>query len=169
MANVAAHYSLTIRDGLGVEASTVAYVVVPDTTTLAGIAAAAGTWALDVDATIDGAITGLRVELAPALPGGLKAATGATWAASRVEQTGVLNFKNATTKYRFGMPLPSIRSDVISTGKIDLTDTAIAALITLLTSGAFSNTAQQALTALVDAIISFRKRRKQLQRSSFEV
>jgi hypothetical protein len=105
----------------------------------------------------------------PNVIGTHKAPTGATFVASRVEQTGVLNFSNTATSRRYGQALPSIRSNLLTAGKIDLKDAALAALVALLTSGPFTNAAQQVLAALVDAIIAFRKRRKQLQRTSFEL
>jgi hypothetical protein len=40
---------------------------------------------------------------------------------------------------------------------------------TAVTGSSFTNTASQALAALIDAILSFRKKRKQLSRTSFEV
>lgn len=173
MANIPLHFSATVVDGLGTEASTVSYLLVPDTATLAQLATAIGTWATDVDAVTAGAITKLGIRVTPALPGGLKAATGATWAASRVEQTGVLNLSNTVSAHRFGQAIPAIADSVLVAGKIDLTNAAITALISLLTAavagGTYTNNAQQSLLALVDALISFRKRRKQLSRTSFEV
>lgn len=169
MTNVPLHFSATVVDGLSTEASTIAYGLYPDSTTIAELVTALNGWVTDVDACIDGAIIRNHIELTPGLVGGIKAPTGATFVASRVEQTAVLNFSNADSPHKFGQALPSVRSALLTNGKIDLGDTAMAALIALLTSGAFTNTAQQALVALVDAIVAFRKRRKQLQRTSYEV
>jgi len=169
MANIPLNFSATVVDGLSTEASTLAYAEYADTTTLADVITDLNSWVADVDACIDGAIKANHIRITPAVLGTHKSPTGATFVASRVEQTAVLNFANGTTSRKYGQALPSVRSDLLTAGKIDLTDAAISALITLLTSGAFTNAAQQALTALVDAIIAFRKRRKQLSRTSFEI
>jgi hypothetical protein len=91
---------------------------------------------------------------------------------SRVEQTGLFNFANATSKYKFGVDIPSIVNTAISGGKIDLTTSivtdVITSLLTAFTGGVFTNTSQYPLSALADALLSFRKRRKQLSRTSFE-
>jgi hypothetical protein len=71
------------------------------------------------------------------------------------------------------MAIPSVKDSAISAGKLNLADASIAALVTLITTAtgtqAFANTANQALTTFADALLSFRKRRKQLSKSSFEV
>lgn len=169
MATVNLHFSATVRDGLSTEASTLAYVDYADTVTLAALIVDLNEWVADLDACIDGAIVANQIRITPTVIGTHKAPTGASFVASRVEQTAVLNFSNGSTSKKYGQILPSVRSDLLTAGKIDLTDAAIAALVALLTSGAFTNAAAQALVALVDAIISFRKRRKQLQRTSFEL
>ena len=168
MATVQANFSATVVDGLGTEASTLAYVDYADTVTLAELITDLNTWVADVDACIDGAIKANHIRVTPLVIGTHKPASGATFVASRVEQTAVLNFSNGTTSKKYGQVLPSVRSDLLTTGKIDLTDTALQALIALLTSGAFTNAAAQALVALIDAIVAFRKRRKQLQRTSID-
>jgi hypothetical protein len=146
-----------------------AYASYVDTTTLATLVADLASWVADLDAVIDGAIIGNHIKINVPVTGTHKAATGATFVASRVEQTAVINFSNSVTPHKYGQVIPSVRSDLLTTGKIDLTDTAMAALIALLKSGAFTNAAQQALVTVIDAIVSFRKRRKQLSRTSFEV
>lgn len=168
MATVQLNFSATVVDGLGTEASTLAYAEYADTVTLAALIADLNVWVADVDSCIDGAIKANHIRVTPTVIGTHKAGTGATFVASRVEQTAVLNFSNGTTSKKYGQVLPSVRSDLLTAGKIDLTDAAIAALVALLTSGAFTNAAAQALVALVDAIIAFRKHRKQLQRTSID-
>lgn len=173
MANIPGHFSASVVDGLGTEASTVAYFNVPEAATLTQLTGALTTWVLDVDAAIDGAILRNHIQITPAVTSGVKAPTGATFAASRVEQTGVLNFSNSVSPHRFGLAIPSISDSLITSGKIDLTAGAITTLISLLTAavagGNYTNNAQQNLVALIDALLSFRKRRKQLSKSSFEV
>lgn len=164
-----AHYSATIVDELGTEASTVAYIDVDPTTTLTALATAIGAWAADLDPVIGGQITGLRLVVAVPVPGGLKTTPDS---GSRVEQTAVLNFGAGTNPHRYGVAVPSISDGKIVAGKINILDTDVAALIDLLKTAAtaigFTNQAGQEFTRAVDAVLSFRKRRRQLARSSFE-
>jgi hypothetical protein len=169
MANIPLHFSARIVDGLGTEATTTAYLSPADTTTLADLVTSLGTWLTNVDAVTDGLIRDTRIEIKPGLPGGLKTATGATFQASRVEQTGTLNFSVAGSTRKDGVVIPAISNSAIVSGKLDLTNAAIQALITLLTNGNYTNPYNQVIVGLLDAILSFRKKRKQLQRSSFEV
>lgn len=174
MANVPLHFSARIVDGLSTEATTVSYLLVPDTATLTLLTTALYSWTTDLDAITDGNITHISMLITPALPGGLKTSTtSTTFVASRVEQTAVLNMGNTNNVRKFGQVVPAFSSSKISAGKVNLGDTAVAAFLTLLQAavagGTFVNQYNQALSALIDAIISFRKRRKQLQRTSFEV
>ena len=170
MPNVNLHFSATIEDGLGTKGTAVAYLAPVDTTTLAALTADLATWLADLDAVTDGVIIANRVEFTPPLPGGLgtKGGKGAAYTASRIEQTGLLNLSNATTAHRFGFAIPAVTDAAIADGKLDLTNAAIAEMIGLLTGCTYTNTAAQALVSLIDAVLSFRKRRRQLGRSSFE-
>lgn len=170
MANIPLHFSATIVDGLGTKASAVAYLSPADTTTLAELITDMGTWASALDLTTDGVITANRIEVTPALTSGLGtiSSKGALYTASRVEQTGVINFSNATTAHKSGFAIPALKAAAISAGKLLLTETDVAALITLLSGGTYTNEATQVLVGVIDAILAFRKRRKQLSRTSFE-
>lgn len=170
MANVPLHFTASLRDGLDTLAKITSYLLVPDSSGIAQVMTDLATWAAAVDACIDGAIVEVAARFSPSLPGGLKGATGATWQASRVEQTSTINFSGTGSDRRWGQALPSLRNTAIASGKINLSDTAIVALVTLLTDPAnhFTNSENQALEAAVDAIISFRQR-AQLPRTSFEV
>ncbi|HLJ82332.1 MAG TPA: hypothetical protein VKT52_12645 [Ktedonobacterales bacterium] len=169
MANVPLHFSAAVRDGLLTAAPITSYLLVPDSTTLAALVGDLGTWASAVDACIDGAIIDVSARLTPDLPAGLKAATGATWLASRVEQTGAINFSATGSDRRYAQPLVSLSNSVIAGGKIDLSNAAIVALVSLLTNPAndFTNQQSQALEAALDALISFRQRAG-LPKTSFE-
>jgi hypothetical protein len=169
VANVPLRFTAVVRDGLLTAAPLTSYLLVPDSTSLATLVGDLGTWATDMDACIDGAIIDVSARLTPALPAGLKAATGATWLASRVEQTGILNFSATGSDRRYGQALPSLSNAAIVAGKIDLTNASIVALVSLLTTGAndFTNQESQALGVAIDALISFRKR-IDLRKSSFE-
>jgi len=87
----------------------------------------------------------------------------------------VFNFANGSTTRRFGEAVPALADAVIAGGTIDLSDADVAAFVTAMGAASGTATSQatnnsfQDLTSLVDAFLSFRKRRKQLLRSSFEV
>lgn len=165
-----ARLSLTVVDELGTEASTVAYLMVDPTEPLAALAATAQAWATAIDGVIGGQITKVSAVLLPGLPAGLKVAPAA---GSRVEQTAVINFKDATSGHRFGMAIPSYADAKILLGKVNLSDAQVQAVVQLITTvtgtAAFSTPARLVITAAVDAILSFRKHRKSLSRSSFEL
>lgn len=138
--------------------------------TVAQAVAAWGANATALDAIIGGQIIGGGVEV-------LRPATGkgAPVGGSRVEQTGVFDFTNATTPHRFGVAVPSLADAVISGGTILLTEDGVVDVwldileAAITGGGVYTNAAQQAIVALADAFLSFRKRRKQLSRSSREL
>jgi hypothetical protein len=171
MPTVPLHFSATIVDGLGTKASAIAYLAPDDTATLATMRTDLDAWLAALDGVTDGVITGARIELTPQLPGGLGTMTskGAAFTNSRVEQTAVINMKNATTSQKSGQAIPAFSDAAIAGGKVDLTNAAVGVIIALLGGGTYTNAATQVLTGVVDAILAFRKRRKELQRSSFEV
>jgi len=162
-------FSYTLVDELGTK-STVLIPAMIDPTT--GTPAAIKTeWlALGglIDAIDDCMITGGRVETVFVRDAGWKSAPDA---GALIEQTALFNFTNATSKYKYGVDVPGLADDKIVAGKIDLSDTDIAnfitELVTSFTGGVFTNTSQYVLAALADAAITFRKRRKQLSRSSY--
>jgi hypothetical protein len=162
MANTqAARLSFSVTDELGTEASIAEYVMVDPAMTVAQATTAWQAQATLLDPILDAKIQKGSVVLLTLMAGG----KGAPAAGSRVEQTAVANFTNAITAHRFGIALAGLAEAVIVGGKIDLTEGGIfdlwadsvapyvAGLIT------FTNTATQALVALADAFLSFRKRR----------
>jgi hypothetical protein len=165
MANVAVQYSATFQDELGTEGSTYVNSQLADTTTLSALADLYGTWATDVAAVSDSKLIRGSVRILQPV----SSREGTPAAGNRIEQTGVVNFKNASTPHRSPFVIPGLANAVITSGKLDLTNVDVEAIVTLLTAGGFGNSAGQAFTAIADAILSFRKRRKQLSRSSFEV
>jgi hypothetical protein len=161
-------------DELGTNASTTAYGLVPEATTLTELVAAQGAWVAGLDAIIGGAITGSSVTLVqPGLTTDKGNGAGQPASGSRVEQTAVINFKNAINSHRWGEAIPSVADAKIVAGKFDLTDTAVAAFIAIMTgalgAGNYTNPYLQAISGVKDAILSFREHRRQLQRSSFEL
>lgn len=164
----AARFSLTVLDELGTEGSDTYYAMLDPTQTIASLVAAWTSLAGVVDPVTGGQI--LRGSISILMP---EFNPGKTISGSRVEQTGVFNFLNGTTTRRYGQPIIALNNSVVVAGKINLADAGVAALITFLTTALtvarWVNEAQQPLTTLRDALISFRKRRKQLSRSSYEL
>src|SRR5258708_11466984 len=130
--NLAIQFSGTIVDGMVIPGNVVSYLNLPDTATLAQMQSALGVWAQAVDGCVDGAFTEVFATLTPTLPGGLKAATGATWFASRIAQTGAIIFSATGTSRRYGQALPALATATITAGQLDITNAAIQALITLM-------------------------------------
>ena len=162
----------TILDELGVKARAFAYALVNPANTFSDIATFFNSWLADLDALTDGQIIDASYEVLPGLPSGLKSSPAS---GSRVEQTGILDFLDATSGHRWGAAIPALSNStsVISGGKIVLTSGSPADTLKtlLLTGGAvleWSNANQQALISFSDALITFRKHSKQLSRLTWE-
>ena len=164
-----AHFSASVQDGLGTRASAIVYTGTEDTATVADFDSAFEAWIAALDAATDGIIVDSSMVIKPVVTGLKADFTTDDFLESRVEQTAVLNMRNASNNRRFGVAIPAVADAAVVHDKVDLTNAAIAAMVTLLHGGAYTNLFGQALTALVDSILSFRKRRKSLGRSSFEL
>jgi len=165
--------SATIVDELGIEASAPFYALLDSGQTLAAIMTEVNAFWTALSLCTDGYIKKVKLEIVPAVP------TGATTVASvgsRVEQTGLLGFSATGTTKRYSGAIPALsnQTSVFNAGKIVLTGgDPVGALITILTTVATAlawiNDHGQEIQAFTDALVSFRKKRRQLQRSSFEV
>lgn len=164
--------SYTIRDELGTEAATVLHADVDPAQTLSAAATEWQDFGILLNAVCGGNITRGRLELILAPPAPF---TGKPVAGSRVEQTGLFNFSTGSTPFRTAAVVPAFLSTKLSGGKINNADTDVAAFINAvvavpaLLNGQFTDLTLANLVAFVDSILSFRKRRKQLQRSSFNI
>jgi len=165
--------SARIRDAWGTETSTLIYGEMDDTEDLTSVEALAQTVIGALDGCTDGVITEAHITL-PIVPTGVKATAGT---GARVEQTGLLGFSatGTTKKYSLAIPAVSNAGTVLNVDRIVLSvGSPMNVLTTYLLNPAGNMTFRgdnekgQALTDLVDAELGFRKRRKQLQRSSFE-
>jgi hypothetical protein len=170
MATQFGQVSVQLLDALGVTVSMPLYIDVDDTKTIAQLitdATAAGT---QVDSVSDSQVTKITVSLNAPLAGGLKTTPNAT---AENERTGLLNFRQTGSPYKFGVDIPAIAEATLVNGKIDLSNAQIAAFITFLTTAhtvfTYVSTAIKALISLVDALLTFRKHRKAESRRSFEV
>ncbi len=176
----ALRFSATIQDETGTTAATPSYAKVDPAQTVTQLVADYAAWALALDALTDGVIRTGRISIPIDLT--TTAYTGATpplkttWVeAGRVEQTGVLNFSPAAILKRWGQVIPAIADSLLLGGdKIDLTNAAVVTFLNLLknaggiTTFGFTNANVQELANFVDAVTSFRRRERQLGRSSFE-
>jgi len=168
MANHPAIVSLTILDELGVKANLFANTIVTDATTVANMETFIQEWVTVTDAIIDGQIVRATMKIDLDYSG----AKSAPVAGSRVEQTGLFNFEQASSGYKYGIDVPSISNSVIVGGKLNLSDASIANwknfVVTGLATITFAGRVVNALLALLDALLTFRKKRKQLDARSFE-
>ena len=163
-------FSYSMVDELGTKASmSVPAMIDPTTGTPTALKAQWVVLGGTLDALSDAQILGGSVSIALKPDEAWK---DAPVAGSRVEQTGLFNFSNATSKYKFGVDIPAIENTAIADGKINLTfgdvTDFLGQMISAFTGGVFANTGQYPLVALIDALLSFRKRRQQLARSSGE-
>jgi len=141
-----------------------------DTKTLAAIVGDVLALQIAVDGISDSEIVGSSINLTTGFSTAIKT-TPATTAEN--ERTGLFNFSQTGTPYKFGLDVPSIAEATITNGKIDLSNSSILAFkAAILTAGAaltVVSTAIHSLVALLDALITFRKHRKAESRRSFEV
>jgi hypothetical protein len=170
-------FSFSVEDELGTKASVAFPALLDPAMTVTQINAALAAEATALDAIMSANIYGasISVQMTPAQ---IAAATAkdVPAAGSRVEQTGVFNLHNAVTTHLYGIAVPGLADSVIAAGAINITeDGPVDVWLDLVESvGSASvpqitNAAQQAVTTLADAFLSFRKRRKQLTRSSREL
>ena len=161
--------SHTVLDANGVKTSIPAYFVptTPSTVTVANLLTNWTALGGALDDASNGQIIGGRITI-PVSP-------DAGWKSAPVDENDVsdvinINFNNAITRYAMEYLLPAFVQAMITGGKVDLTNTALVALIDVLvsagTGGSFSNTAGQDLTALRDAFHTDRKHRRQLRNKS---
>lgn len=162
-----ARVSFTIVDELGVEASNTYYAMLDTTQTVATVITAWTDLYNVLQPVTDGSIVRGHVDILLE-PGSITPSV----AGSRVEQTGLFNFSATGTTHKFGEPVPAFSNSYIGATGIDLTATAVAAyynfLPATLAALEWVSANNQKIVALLDAVLSFRKRRKQLTRSTFE-
>lgn len=162
--------SYTVRDELGTEASCQFYInydgAVETVQALIGEWLAAGAL---VDAVTGGQIVHGRITIPVVADSSWKSAPAS---GSRVEQTALINFSTASNSRRNGFDIPAVKDALISGGKLLVASGALKALadalIAAFTNGAFATAGGESITNWVDAVLSFRKHRKQLTRSSVE-
>lgn len=158
-------FSARLVDTKGQTRSCRAYYSRDDSITVAALVTALEGFASDIGALTDAGITRLSLSLDD-----VGFSTAVTAGGADIEQTGLLNFiATGPVARRWALAIPAFTNSKLSGDRIILTDAGTEVVIAELTSGNFTNDHYQALTSLADAFLAFRRDRKQLQRSSFEV
>jgi len=168
MATVIASVSFTGQDALGVPANFNEDFTFDDTKTVAQV----NTYVNDLfdhfTPTSDAGWTAISWTMYPTVNNPTSINSD-----SIVERTGLLNFSQSGSRFKYGIDIESIAQSLIVDGKIDLGATAITNwtdyLVAAHSGFTLLSKAANALVALIDAVISFRKKRKLESRRSFEV
>lgn len=169
MATINATISVEIVDAYGITGQVLINVTIPDTATLAQLATDIATLVSDTNPLTQGVITKAVAHLV--LPGSGDVLSDAL---GDVEKGALFNYNNATDAYATGILVPDVNPGILTTaGLVDLTNTDVLAFNTFLTSAHTAITpvtkGNRALTALRDALITFRKHRKPLTRKTKEI
>jgi len=160
--------SVNFIDAYGINATTTYFVTIDDTKTVAQAMTDVGGLGLLSQELSQAAVTGWSLSVNDVPAEALPTPVG------DVEKGGLFNFSNASDPYATGYWIPDISPSVLnSSGLINLSNTDVADFITFLTTAHTAITVVtkgvRALTALKDALISFRKHRKPLERRTKEV
>lgn len=168
MANYPANLSASLLDANGTRVSAFFHAQIPDTVTVAQLKSYNDTWLGNLDPVTGSQIVRSSVKLV--LPfSGLKSSPSSN---DRNEQTGLFNFYDTAELNRYGVDIPGIlNSLLLQPGDlIDISASVVSNLIGFLTSAGANGELPDSgfgnnLVALADAILTFRKRRKQLLRA----
>jgi hypothetical protein len=162
-------FSLTVVDELHTEANLALYMLVD-----ASVVAVTDLFAIAdlVNSAVDGVIDGAIIRSSVSLPHMTVGVKPTPLAGSRVEETGLFNLLVPVTRKSWAVAVPSISQSVLAGGRIDLGNGFVTELITQITyhDATRENVSVnlQQVTSLVDALLAFRRRRRQLGRSSLE-
>ena len=163
-----ASFGFSIVDDLGIRASTTLYALVDPTLVLSDQVTQWQALATGLAGVTGGIIESgdIRIRMSPAVDQSTKPVAG-----SRVEQTEVSNFTiTGTGGKKAGFAVPAWLDSLITSGKPVVGSGAGATWVALLTGaytgGELTSATFSVLGALVDAFVSFRKRRKLLYRES---
>ena len=163
MATIQMVFSAHVVDDNGRTRSCHAYGVRADTTTLADLLTALENFGTHIANLSDGSVDRVSVHIADVAWTPEKLNSGG----ASIEQTGLINFSAAGTTKRWALAIPAFTNVRLIGSRPD--PTYIELIAAELTAGKYANDHGQLLSAWLDAFISIRKDRKQLQRSSFEI
>lgn len=155
------HISMDLLDDNGNTNSSIIYCRFDDSQTLATAISEAQIIAGNYDPISDSQITGLHLVLDPPLPGGIKSSPAAT---AENNRTAVFNLSQSSTPYKFPVEVLSFADALLVGGRVDLSDADVIAFLAGLTAAGTALTPESTsfytLVALIDALLSFRKRYK---------
>lgn len=169
MTNVNGFMSAHIVDQYGIAGETGVVITIPDTATIAQLRTDVTSFVTDTQNLTQGAITDATVKLEFAGSG-----VAPSTATGDIEKGGLFNLNNATDSYATGVLVPDLNPSVLTgAGLIDLSNASITTWLAYLTTAHTAITVVtkgiRALTALRDALITFRKHRKPLTRKTKEL
>lgn len=161
--------SATIKDGMGVTATQNINLQVAGTQTVDNVGAEMNSYLPLLDAITDGKIESARLIWEVDLPAGLKASPVED---SAVEKGMLVNWKQANSIYKQGTYVPAVSDALLVGGKIDLSNADYIAwrdhLLGLTAAIKFVSKFLNAIQAVIDVLVSFRKHRKPANHVSFE-
>lgn len=159
--------SVAMDDYLGVRTSHDIFVKAADTVTLATLATQIGTYQQLLDPITGSVIREVTARVFLPLDAGNK--TSAV-AGDENEKTGLFNFSQTGSTYRYGVDVPGLAETLITNGRIDLSNAGLQAWIAWFTAAHSGIQAVSKFTLilvdLLDALITFRKHRKAENRRS---
>lgn len=157
-----------IVDKYGIPGQATVTIEADDTKTIAQLLTDLSTYSGDVSTLTQGIV--VKESILLELPTG----NDPTAALGDIEKGALFNFSNASTTFKTGVYIPDVAPAVLNAnGLVDLSNADVTAFITFMTTAHTVVTVVtkglQALTGLVDALISFRKHRKPLARKTLEL
>lgn len=168
MAVYSGSVSLKLKDWNGNECSMPVKMKFEDTSTIAQLITDAKALATTTDVIIGAQIMGATVAVDITTIAGLKTAPDA---GSDINQTATFNFTQNAIPNAAPIVVPSISDNVVVGGAVDLTNADVQAFIDFLLAVGVAVTwvsnVLNALLAILDALFSFRKRSKAVNRRSF--
>lgn len=161
-------FTVGVVDKLGIVGTAPVMVEIDDSKTLSQVITDLSLYAGKVAALSQGVTTYSKVTVK------LETGNDTSTALGDIEKTAVFNFANASDAYAQAAIIPDVNPSILNVdGKIDLTNADVTAFVTFMTSVHTAITVVtkgvRALTALIDALISFRKHRKPLTRKTKEL
>ena len=163
------HVSVVYLDSLGVKTAVPYYVNIDDSKTVAAALGEVGTLAGALDSVSDAQIVETTLRIVGPLPGAGKSAPVAGSLNNRGE---LLNFKQAGIPDKYGWLIPAISLTKLVGGRLNLSDTDVTNLITIITTAGtvftYVSNVFRVLATLVDVLLSIRKHRKPDTRVTFE-
>lgn len=167
MATILGVLSVHVQDEYGIVGTSPVFVEVDDTKTVAQTATDALAYMGQVQGVTQGTVVRTTLQLDIYTNPSPSLGTG------DIEKGALFNFNNASDPYATGILVPDVNPSVLdANGLIDLSNGSITSFIAWITTAHTAITVitkgVRALTALRDALITFRKHRKPLSRKTIE-